>query len=35
MARAVTICLNSRDLPGERLWEAELAMNGMMPSEDT
>ena len=35
MARAVTVCLNSRGLPGEQLWEAELAMNGLFPDEDT
>ena len=35
MARAVTMCLNGRALPGERLWEAELAMNGMFPEEVT
>ena len=35
MARAVTVCLNSRGLPGEQLWEGELAMNGLFPDEDT
>ena len=34
-ARAVTVCLNSRGLSGEKLWEAELAMNGLYPDEDT
>ena len=35
MARAVTMCLNGRSLPGEKLWEAELAMNCMFPEQDT
>ena len=35
MARTATICLNGRALPGERLWEAEVAMYGMFPEEDT
>jgi len=35
MARAVTVCLNAKGLIGEKLWEAELAMNGLFPDEDT
>jgi len=35
MARAITVCLNAKGLPGEQLWEAELAMNGLYPDEDT
>ena len=35
MARAVTVCLNSKGLPCEQLCEVELAMNGLFPHEDT
>lgn len=35
MSRAVTVCLNAKNLPGEKLWEAELAMNGLFPDQDT
>ena len=35
MARALTVCLNAKGLPGEKLWEAELAMNGLFADEDT
>ena len=35
LARAVIVCLNAKGLPGEKLWEAELAMNGLFPNEDT
>ena len=35
MARAMTVCLNAKGLPGEQLWEAELAMNGLFADEDT
>jgi len=29
------MCLYGRSLPGEKLWEAELAMNCMFPEQDT
>ena len=35
MARAVNVCLNAKNLPGEKLWEAELAMNGLFLDQDT
>ena len=35
MARAVTVCLNAKNLPGEKLWEVELAMKGLLPDQDT
>ena len=35
MARAVTMCLTGKHLQGEKLWEAELAMNGLFPDQDT
>ena len=35
MARAVTMCLTSKHLQGVKLWEAESAMNGLFPDQDT